>query len=186
MKKIINAEKYTKTAMDKLAKTAIDSLRDYARAIYVKTPDADLENARQAAYNAIAMVVTAHTGKEMSDSAFEYWRSLITVTTEYEKADDGTIAKDEKGKKIVKDVNVTLVPSHTTAKKFLSEKLFAHYLGIEYKSCCIASEKNNKSKKSNHVDFGSMSAEDVINGMSPEKYAEYAAIFAARAANAAA
>lgn len=82
------------------------------------------------------------------------------------------------------DVRVFSVPSGATVRKYLRTEVFPR-IGLEWQSCVKRGEKRVKAAKAAAVDFGSMSVEDIVNGMSADKFAEFAAAFAARSAAAA-
>lgn len=83
-------------------------------------------------------------------------------------------------KKNADGIRVFSVPSGATVRKYLKTEVFPR-VGLVWESCVKSGEKKAK-KESNKVDFGSMSVEDIVNGMSEEKFAAFAAAFAARSA----
>lgn len=87
-------------------------------------------------------------------------------------------------KKNADGIRVFSVPSGATVRKYLRTEVFPR-IGLVWESCVKRGEKRVKAAKAAAVDFGSMSVEDIVNGMSADKFAEFAAAFAARSAAAA-
>ena len=88
-------------------------------------------------------------------------------------------------KKNTDGVRVFSVPSGATVRKYLRTEVFPR-MGLVWESCVKVGEKKSRAKKDNHVDFGSMSEEDVVDRMSDEKFAKMWAAMSARAAKTAA
>lgn len=86
---------------------------------------------------------------------------------------DVTLKKNADGERVFS------VPSGATVRKYLKTEVFPR-IGLVWESCVKSGEKQVKAKKAEKVDFGSMSVSDIINGMSAEKFAEFAAALAAR------
>lgn len=84
-------------------------------------------------------------------------------------------------KKNADGVRVFSVPSGATVRKYLKTEVFPR-IGLNWESCVKVGEKKIRAKKAETVDFGSLSANDVVGGMSAEKFAEFAAAVAARSA----
>ena len=93
----------------------------------------------------------------------------------------GMIRADVALKKNADGVRVFSVPSGATVRKYLKTEVFPR-VGLNWESCVKVGEKKIRAKKAETVDFGSLSANDVVGGMSAEKFAEFAAAVAARSA----
>lgn len=93
----------------------------------------------------------------------------------------GMLRADVALKKNAEGVRVFSVPSGATVRKYLRTEVFPR-IGLVWESCVKRGEKRAKAVKPTAVDFGSLSVTDIVNGMSAEKFAEFAAAFAARSA----